>query len=332
MSWTLKPVAEFSEHAEIWDGLNDAAMNTPLLSSSFVLPLLTEFADEADKLAIYRSEDGISAMAIITKSRTGAWRTFQPSQSPLGIWLQNEDFDLETAVTALFKALPSGTLQFSITQLDPALIGRPEKSSTVSTIDYIQTARVTLKGSFEDYWAARGKNLRQNLKRQRNRLQREETPVEFRIISATEDVSDAIAAYGKLESAGWKNSGGTAISADNAQGRFYTRLLENFCQDKEGIIFQYLYEGNLVASDLCLCSRDSFIILKTTYDEQISTTSPAMLMRQEEFEYVFDNNLAQKIEFYGKVMDWHTKWSGEVRTMYHVNVARNKLIGLLRNR
>lgn len=27
-------------------------------------------------------------------------------------------------------------------------------------------------------------------------------------------------------------------------------------------------------------------------------------------------------EFYGRLMDWHTKWSDEIRTLYHVTAFR----------
>jgi len=49
-------------------------------------------------------------------------------------------------------------------------------------------------------------------------------------------------------------------------------------------------------------------------------------MRREYFPPIFDNHEAGRIEFYGKVMDWHTKWSDEIRTLYHVNAYRNALV------
>ncbi len=57
-----------------------------------------------------------------------------------------------------------------------------------------------------------------------------------------------------------------------------------------------------------------------------------MLMRQEAFKQVFDGALCKKIEFYGKVMDWHTKWATEVRTLYHINqyTAVSAWINILR--
>ena len=43
-------------------------------------------------------------------------------------------------------------------------------------------------------------------------------------------------------------------------------------------------------------------------------------MRQEAFEELFEQKNVERIEFYGKVMEWHTKWSDEIRRMYHINV------------
>ena len=42
-------------------------------------------------------------------------------------------------------------------------------------------------------------------------------------------------------------------------------------------------------------------------------------MRQEIFKQLFDDGMLKRIEFYGKVMDWHTKWADEMRTIYHIN-------------
>ena len=96
-------------------------------------------------------------------------------------------------------------------------------------------------------------------------------------------------------------------------------MLINFCRHQNTLIFQYFYENQLVATDLCIKDAHTLIILKTTYDETITTSSPAMLMRRDAFQYIFGNQLVGKIEFYGKVMDWHTKWSEEVRNLYHRN-------------
>jgi hypothetical protein len=322
MKWTLYPIQSFNDFHQQWDNLNRQSGNTPLLSSLFVQPLLDYFSSNNDKLAVYGDSQNPEAMAIINKRKFAVWETRQPSQAPIGLWLQKPTTDLTTLLHSLIKTLPFPTLLFGITQQDPDLLPRPDNKNKISTLDYIQTARVTLNGSFEDYWAQRGKNLRQNLRRQRNRLQREEIQSQLTIIRETDKIEQAIIAYGELESAGWKNQEGTAIHIDNAQGKFYRDMLINFSQQQNALIFQYHYNDKLVATDLCIKDENALIILKTTYDESITTSSPAMLMRQDAFEWIFAQQLVKKIEFYGKVMTWHTKWSEEIRCLYHINFNR----------
>ena len=319
MTWHLYPLAEFKHYRESWDSLNRQGANTPLLSSDFVIPLLDYFSSGKEKLAIYSNSQNPAAMAIVTRTKFGVWETLQPSQSPLGLWLQDTASSTTALLSQLRKALPFPTLLIGITQQDPKLLTRPEQSQGLSTLDYIQTAHVAVNGSFEDYWSQRGKNLRQNLNRQRNRLEREGIKPSLKIITAADEIPQAIIEYGKLESAGWKSAGGTAIHIDNNQGKFYRDMLINFCQHNDTLIFQYYYDDQLVTTDLCIKDKHSLIILKTTYDEAITTSSPALLMRQDSFKYIFDEHLVDTIEFYGKVMDWHTKWSDKIRIMYHIN-------------
>lgn len=319
MTWHLHPVSEFKHYSKSWDCINSKGGNTPLLSSDFVAPLLDYFSSGKEKLAIYGSPDQPVAMAILTKPKFAVWETLQPSQAPIGLWLQDKNTALASLLPSLRKVLPFPTLLLGVTQQDPDLLTRPEKSGGISTLDYIQTARVTVNGSFEDYWSKRGKNLRQNLNRQRNRLEREGIQTTLKIITTADEIPQAIVEYGRLESAGWKSAGGTAIHIDNNQGKFYRDMLVNFSQHQDALVFQYYYGEKLVATDLCIKDNASLIILKTTYDETITTSSPAMLMRQDAFKYIFEKQLVEKIEFYGKVMDWHTKWSEEIRTMYHIN-------------
>lgn len=319
MHWKLLPLSEFNSYFSEWDQLNTNGPKTPLLDTDFVVPLLKEFATGLEKLAVCEEQQRILAIAIVTRVKTGVWMTFQPSQSPLGLWIQDPSISLETLMQSLRKTLPFPCLQFSVTQQDPDLLPRPINTRRLKTLDYIETARVTIDRPFDDYWSNRGKNLRQNLKRQRNRLNREEVQFELKCLTQPEEIVAAICTYGEIETAGWKNESGTAIHADNAQGKFYRNMMERFCTKQQGIVFQYLYHNQVVATDLCIHDDQTLIILKTTYDETITTSSPAMLMRQDAFAYIFEKPLVKQIEFYGKVMDWHTKWTQETRTMYHLN-------------
>ena len=74
------------------------------------------------------------------------------------------------------------------------------------------------------------------------------------------------------------------------------------------------------------------VILKTAYDDAFSSVSPATLMRYEYFRSLFDKGGIQCIEFYGKVMEWHRRWTEDVRMLYHLNVYRTPVLRTIHER
>ena len=322
MNWTFSSVAQFGQLAPTWNALNDGAGSLPFLRSRFILPLCEVFGDRNLKLALCESAQGPLAMGILTRKGLAQWETFQPSQLPLGAWVMRPDQDFERLLSGLAKSLPGMALAIGVTQQDPGCIRRPAESARLHTLDYIRTAWVPIGGSFDDYWALRGRNLRHNMKRQRAKLEQDGVTTSLEVLTRPEDVGPAIEDYGRMESGGWKAAGSTAIHPGNAQGRFYRTMLEAFCRAQEGRIYRYRFGERVVAVDLCIEGGGALVILKTTYDESIKTISPAFLMRQEAFRKLFEEHRIKRIEFYGRVMEWHTKWSNDVRTMYHVNYFR----------
>lgn len=323
MNWSFVPARSFAEHLPEWAGLHASGAASPLLAADFVLPLLAHFARGDELLATCRSGQQVVAMAVLSPGGRARWQTFQPAQAPVGIWLQGPGTDTARLADALVRALPGLALVAAVTQCDPELLPRPADGGSVQTFDYIQTARITIEGSFDEYWSARGKNLRGNLKKQRARLERDGVALRLEVVRAPETVAAAVADYGRLESTGWKAGDGTAVHADNAQGRFYRDMLEAFCRRGAGSIYRYWFGAQLAATDLCIEGPGCIVVLKTTYDESVAgSLSPTLLMREEETRELFDQGRFKRIEFYGKVMEWHLRWTDEVRTLYHLNTYR----------
>jgi hypothetical protein len=322
-NWTVVPASEFAGYADTWRDLNRRGPASPLFELEFVQPLLTEFGSGKEMLAICRAGQEVVAMALMEPIRSGAWATFQPSQAPVGMWINLPGADVEALLAALMRKLPGLPLVVGLTQCDPFLFPRPQDSGALQAIDYVDTARITIKGSFDDYWAGRGKNLRANLKKQRARMIKEGIVPRMDTLTAPEDMAEAIAEYGRLESAGWKAQQGTAIHPDNAQGRFYRAMLEGFCRRGAGSVIRYFFNDKIVAMNLCIDGGGILVVLKTTYDETVpSHYSPAFLMREETCQQMFAEQKFKSLEFYGKVMEWHLRWTDEVRTLYHVNSYR----------
>lgn len=322
MTWTTHPIAQLTDCKNEWDALVQSRPGTPFMESAFLLPILDTFGTGEERLCLQHSDDNLCAAAIMQRGRKNIWQTFQPSQLPLGAWVTNGKVDLVSACNELVHRLPGLILGIGASQLDPRTQARPDDSLKLRTQDYIQTAWVNIEGSFETYWEARGKNLKQNTRKQRNKLQAEGIETRIECITAPGDVEKAIEDYGLLESAGWKAADGTAILPDNAQGHFYRKMLENFCAMGRGRIYRYWFDDKVVAMDLCIHDDAAIVILKTAYDESYKAVSPSTLMRQDEFQQLFEEQKFRRIEFYGKVMEWHTRWTTQSRTLYHVTDYR----------
>ena len=326
MNWTVHPISRLAEFSGQWDSLARSLPGTPFLESAFLQPAIDAFGNSELRLCLKQANGQLRAAAIMQPTRKGMWQTFQPSQLPLGAWVSGDDVELESACAELLPLLPGLNLGLGITQLDSRFHARPVDGANLRTQDYIHTSWVDIEGSFEAYWDSRGKNLRQNTRKQRNKLQAEGTKTRIECATAAQDVAKAIDDYGKLESAGWKTADGTAIHPDNAQGRFYTQMLENFCRLGCGRIYRYWFGEKLVSMDLCIHDDAAIVILKTTYDESYKAVSPSTLMRQDEFQLLFEEQKFQRIEFYGKVMEWHTRWTEHARPLYHLNAYRHALV------
>jgi CelD/BcsL family acetyltransferase involved in cellulose biosynthesis len=221
-----------------------------------------------------------------------------------------------------------------LTQCDPMLMSRPPDSPGLRVLDYIDTARITMEDtSFDAYWASRGKNLRNNLKKQRRALADENRMTRLEIVRAPAAMAQAIADFGRLESTGWKGSSGSAVHAENVQGRFYTALFQAMAERDAASIYRYWIGEQLAAMDLCIEGGGAIVVLKTAYDESLSRQlSPALLMREEACKKLFDEKRFVRVEFYGRVMEWHLRWTDEVRTMYHLNAYRNGILANLHQR
>ena len=327
IAWTLHPAAELDRHASRWNALNAEAGGLPFLDTKFLIPLLACFGSGQERIAFAMRGAACVAATIVEPIGTGRWQTLQPSQLPLGAWISRKDEALYPLQSALIRRLPGLVLELGLTQLDPAFVPRPADEPQITSIDYIDTAWVDVVGDFDTYWNARGKNLRSNTRKQRNKLETDGVATGFDVLAAPADVASAIAEYGQLETASWKAGTGTAVAPDNAQGRFYREMMEAFCSAGLGEIWRYRFNETVVAMDLCIATGRTLVILKTAFDSSQKTVSPASLLHQDAFRRVFESGRFDRIEFYGRVMEWHTRWTEQKRVLFHATAYRWSLVG-----
>jgi len=329
LSWDNVPAQLLTQPGQLhdeWDRLNTERSHLPFLSADALAIALQIFGNGKERLLVGRLNGRNCAMCLLTNVGKLQWQTFQPSQLPLGAWVAESALELDQMAKSLLHGPLKLALSLSVTQVDPAYALRGDDTDSNRHDDYIDTAWVDIVGSFDDYWAARGKNLRQNMRKQRNKLQNESVVVQMRVTRDASEIPSAIARYGELEKSSWKSQLGTAITPDNDQGRFYTQLLVKAAERGEGVVFEYLFDDKVVASNLCLCRAGTLVILKTTYDESIQNYSPAFLLNQDMIESLFKQQTVRRLEYYGRVMEWHTRWTDNRRTLYHVTTFRHGIL------
>jgi len=305
-----------------WDRLNAARGDLPFLAGRAVCTALRTLGQGNERLLIGSQGADVVAMFVLLPRDKLRWQTFQPSQVPLGTWVAARDLSLQDLARSLLRGPLGLCLGLSITQIDPEVAARMPDALDNLHSDYIDTGWIDLVGSFDAYWSARGKNLRQNMRKQRVKLAADGVKLSLQALREHADMADAVARYGRLESAGWKAQHGTAIHPDNAQGRYYRELLEQASLNGEAVVYQYLFDERVVAMNLCLHRKGVLIVLKTTYDESIQSLSPAFLLREAELQELFAQGEIRRLEYFGRLMDWHTKWTEQKRTLYHLTQYR----------
>lgn len=321
MVWRFYPISQFDTFSNTWQEINVKGFSVPIVSSSFVKLLILSFSSGQEVIAICEDSGRPAAMAILNRTGRCSWQTFQPSQAPIGMWIHDPAITLSYLLRTLLKALPDFPLIIGITQQDPERVARPDGNGRLRTLDYITTGRTLVKGSFEDYWCARDKEIRHEIKRRLKRLR--ETGIEPRleIMRTATGVAKLIEQYGDIESAGWKGKQGTAVHTDNEQGAFYKAVGEEFGRQGHGRIYSYLFGDKVVAMQLCIEKNGCLVFLKTTYDENYRNYSPGILLRRAIYEQIFNEKEIAKIEIYGKI-GVQGKWIDEMRTMYQINYYR----------
>lgn len=325
--WTFRPAAALGEHTAAWDALNDAGTASPVLTSAVFSIALRHFGTGEEQLAIARAGDHVLAMALLQRHGTLRTQTFQPAQLPVGAWVQAPGISIHSIALSLVRALPWPTLAVGVSQQDPLILPRPvdDPRAAIETADYIETSAVDVSGSFESYWNNRGSNLKQNLRKLHNKLAREGIAARAGYITDAACIGEAVDRYGLLESSGWKGEEGTALHPDNAQGRFYRELLSHYARTGNALVVEFYLGDELACSDLCIAKQGVLVILKTAHSEAQARFSPASLLNYELFHHLFESSACRRVEFYGRVMDWHRRWMSDSRVMYHLGAYRGGL-------
>ncbi|MCS6946183.1 MAG: hypothetical protein NZM12_01055, partial [Steroidobacteraceae bacterium] len=208
-----------------WDQIVSAHGYPPFLQAAFLLRAIQVFPCPRGLLMLGRRDGTLRVGAIVVPAGLGRWATYQPAQLPLGACILASGLNWTNVLPQMAAVLPGPALQLSVMQQDPQFVRRPVDTGCICSFDYVPTAWIDVRGSYADFWQARGKNLRQNLPKQRRKIEKQIGQLAFEYVSDQREIIVAFEQFAALESEGWKSTNGTAVSVDNLQGNFYRAVL-----------------------------------------------------------------------------------------------------------
>jgi hypothetical protein len=321
--------------AKDWDGLAKLYGLPEIVGARFVEAVVTTLAPQHGRLRLLTGlRDSVPVvMAIVHRTDLLTIELFQPSQMPISLLVAQDSKSVRRCFHEYLNSKLMRPMRFELLQMDSKHFAQLGSDECNIEVDYVSIAYVDFPSKFETYYELLSKNLRANCRKQRNTLARNGLSCRLEIVREAERIEQAVKQYSELELSGWKRSEGTAVDESSGQLSFYNRLLTNFAEIGQAQVVQLWISGDgfdrLVASDLCIVSGKVAFMLKTAYDEELkqheslSSISPAALMHQDLFRYWIDELHVERLEFYGKTLDWHLRWTNQERVLYHLSVFQS---------
>lgn len=314
MGWEFLPaVGAFSKYCHAWDELNRRLYNGhPYFDSRFVGLLLKYFARGDEVLCIYHGAKDGDGILLLQPGRYGRWTQFAPSQAQAAPILVSH----ANMLPELFQDWP-GRFMVDFLCQDPKFTPLSD-ALPILRLDHAQTIGIDLNGEFDAYWRARPKSLIENMRRYGRRAQTDGLLPELRCVTESEQMKEALARYGALESKGWKEKIGTAIHATNRQGGFYRDVLTSFAETGQARVYECWFGNRLIAAELTLNNADMTILMKTTHDESLARYAPGRTLLRLLVEHEFKERFRPRIEFYTNASLDEQAWGTDQRMIQHI--------------
>ncbi len=180
--------------------------------------------------------------------------------------------------------------------------------------------RMALPADAAALLASVSRNLRSQVGRRRRALERQ-GELRLRTISSGPGVGHALDALLRLEASGWKGRSGTAILSEPATERLYRSFVT--AAASTGILRLHLLEldGDLVAGDIACAHRGVGYLLKTSFDEQLSRSSPGMVLRAMVLSASIEEGLVE-YDFLGGAETYKMQWGPTPRPRVEVRAFK----------
>ena len=325
---TIWEPKDMSSYQEDWEKLHASSNNEPSTSYSWTKALFTCHLRPQDQFFIIRLSDNKHTICFLPMVATTEKLLGMPL---LTIYPISERYNTHSdiigslnstdLVTALITELNNLPIKWDVFRITRLLEDNPFLNSMEHTVkkyfSYILSRHeqpsffLELPDTYSQYLARRSSKFRNYLNRMNKKLSKSGA-VEFIKFNNHEDFSDAFKTIVQIESASWKQSHGTAISAVKRQEDFYKTLCEG--ENKTGqlhLTFLHI-DKQPIAYNMGLINNDFYYYLKTSYDSKYRSSSPSTILRARLIESLISDKI-RFFDFPGEPYEWEQQWTTDLR-------------------
>jgi CelD/BcsL family acetyltransferase involved in cellulose biosynthesis len=189
----------------------------------------------------------------------------------------------------------------------------------------VRSPYLELPGTWDELLASVSRNLRSQLGRRHRALEREGDLV-FRTTIGGDDeqLERDLAAFFRVESAGWKSGAGTAILSDPRTERLYTDFAKAAAAAGWLRLGLLELDGVAVAADLNCVFAGGMFLIKTGFDERYGQFSPGLVLRGEVLRAAVHEG-CQFYDFLGGPDGYKLRWTTELRPRVAIRAYQGPL-------
>jgi CelD/BcsL family acetyltransferase involved in cellulose biosynthesis len=299
-----------------WNALG-ARSGTPVASYSWALACAETFVPPGDLRVVVAGDPARpAAIAPLVRRRRGL-----PRLELLGVDEIHEPMDFLYAEPAALGQLAEGLVRLEL----PLFLKRiPAHSSVVAAVRRAYLGRgfvvcrpvagcpyIPMTGQWMEPERCLTPRRRADLQRARRRAeQMGRVSSEVRSPSPRE-LAPLLEEALRVEAAGWRGHGGTALRLDRLRGPFYRRYAAAACE--EGILrIAFLrIGGRAAAMQLGVECGERFWLLKVGYDEAFARCSPGTLLLSRTIRWAAERGVLS-YEFLGSPEPWTRQWTSRI--------------------
>ena len=187
---------------------------------------------------------------------------------------------------------------------------------------------LTLRGTWDSYYASLPAEFRSNLRNRLSRLVRFGEP-RLEILDGRHAIERACQDVERLEASGWKRESGSSIGSSPAVRRFYELLAARAAQCGWLRVMFLTVGDRRIAASYGACFDRRLFLFKTGYDPDYASCSPFKLLTYFAIQRAYAERLVE-IDFLGDAEPWKLEWTDTSQPQdwlfVFANTARARLL------